>query len=552
MATKDANQAPYIRLIELLKLEKQDIFMIILLTVGSGLLAFAIPLAVQSLVNLVTMGGVVQPLVVVSLILFILLCLSGALYLLEYYVVELIQRRIFVRASLQSASDAQQMSVTVTDSQNPLELMNRFFDVSTLQKASYQLLTKGLAAALTAILGSLVLMFYSFYFALVSLFLLLMAWVIVVVLGRVATHSAIEESYAKYNIAAWLESIAYNLNIFKFGSGQDLALAQADHLASDYLVRRRRHFGTLFRQNLLAIIVYAIAGSLMLGLGGWLVMQGQINLGQFVAAELIIFGVLGAFLSFVSKLEYLYDMVAAMDKLAAIHEVSKERQSGHAISMESAPELACKDISYAFSSQHSVVEHVTFTVKPGASVSILAETGVDRAILADVLVGLRSPTSGHVQVNGLDLRQLDLGTYREKVAYINHLEILEGSILENLRFGNSSDLSEIQAVLQSLGLSRRIEQLIEGLSTPLVPRGLPLTRTEQRLLMIARAVLSKPRLVVIDAILDEVDSSALKLASKTLQPTEQPWTLIVLTQSKEVAGHFGTVVKLDKLNGVQP
>jgi ABC-type multidrug transport system fused ATPase/permease subunit len=308
----------------------------------------------------------------------------------------------------------------------------------------------------------------------------------------------------------------------------------------------------LFRQNLLAVIVYAVAGSLMLGLGGWLVMQGQINLGQFVAAELIIFGVLGAFLNFVSKLEYLYDMVAAMDKLAAIHEVSKERQGGHAISLEAAPELVCNNISYAFSNQHSVIEHVTFTVEPGSSVSILADTGMDRAVLADVLVGLRNPTSGHVQVNGLDLRQLDLGAYREKVAYINHLEILEGSILENLRFGNSSDLPEIQAVLQSLGLSKRIEQLTEGLSTPLVPRGLPLTRTEQRLLMIARAVLSKPRLIVIDAVLDEVDTSALKLASKTLQAVEQPWTLIVLTQSAEVAGNFGRVVKLDKLNGVQP
>lgn len=552
MASEKPYIAPLNRVIGLLRLERHDAFIILFLTIGSGLLAFAIPLAVQTLVNVVTMGGVWQPLVVVSLILFILLSLSGALYLLEYYVVELIQRRIFVRASLQSAGDAQAMNVTVTDTQNPIELMNRFFDVSTVQKTSYQLLTKGLAAALTAILGSVVLMFYSFYFALVSLFLLLMAWLIVVVLGRAAVQSAINESYTKYNMAAWLESIAYNLNVFKFGKGQDLALTQADQLASDYLTRRRLHFGTLFRQNLLAVIVYAVAGSLMLGLGGWLVMQGQINLGQFVAAELIIFGVLGAFLNFVSKLEYFYDMVAAMDKLAAIHEVSKERQGGHAISLESAPELACKDISYAFSSQHSVVENVTFTVKPGASVSILAGTGVDRAILADVLVGLRNPTSGHVQVNGLDLRQLDLGIYREKVAYINHLEILEGSILENLRLGNSSDLPEIQAVLESLGLSQRIEQLTDGLSTLLVPRGLPLTRTEQRLLMIARAVLSKPRLVVIDAILDEMDSSALKLASQTLQPVDHPWTLIVLTQSPEVAGHFGTVVKLDRLNGVQP
>ncbi|MDP3088942.1 MAG: ABC transporter ATP-binding protein [Methylotenera sp.] len=535
---------PSRRVLELLSLERRDVYIVFFLTLGAGLLAFAIPLAVQALVNVVTMGGVVQPLVVVSLILFILLCLSGTLYLLEYYVVELIQRRVFVRESLHSVRDAQAMSVSISDSHNPIELMNRFFDVTTVQKTSYQLLTKGLAAALQAIVGSLVLMFYSFYFALVSLFLLLMAWVIVVVLGRMAVPSAIHESYAKYNLASWLEGIANNLNIFKFSGGQNLAISQANDLASDYLVRRRKHFGTLFKQNLVAVIVYAVAGSLMLGLGGWLVMEGRINLGQFVAAELIIFGVLGAFLNFVSKLEYFYEMVAAMDKLATIHDMPKERLDGHVVTLESAPELTCMDITFSYSNHHHVLNNVAFSVKPNTSVVILAETGVDRAILADILVGLRNPTSGVVQINGLDLRLLDLGEFRKKVAFANHLEILEGSILDNLRFGNSSNLSEIKAVLESLGLSKRIQELPDGLDTLLVPKGLPLTRIEQRLLMIARAILDKPYLVVIDAILDEVDIHALAIISKALQPTVQPWTLIVLTQSQTVAECFANSVRL--------
>jgi putative ABC transport system ATP-binding protein len=327
--TEDIN--PFSRVTKLIELEKSDIFIIIFLTLGAGFLALATPIAVQTLVNIVTMGGVTQPLILVSFMLFILLVFSGGLNLLETYVVELIQRRVFVRATLQSAAKAQAMQVSVRDSENTVELMNRFFDVSTVQKTTYQLLTKGLAAVLQSIVGSIVLMFYSFYFGLAVLFLLFMAWITVKVVGRLAVQTAISESYAKYDTAAWLESIGRNLTMFKFGTSQAHAMQRADALANNYLERRKKHFSTLFKQNILATLTYAMAATLMLGLGGWLVMQGQINLGQFIAAELITFTVLAAFVRFVAQLEYLYDLMAGLDKLAVLHELPSERVGGHVI-----------------------------------------------------------------------------------------------------------------------------------------------------------------------------------------------------------------------------
>lgn len=546
MAKNSPHQAPSKRAIELLKLEKQDIFIIVLLTAGSGLLAFAIPLAVQSLINVVTMGGVAQPLIIVSFILFILLSISGALYMLEYYVVELIQRRIFVRGALQSAERAQAMDISLADTSNPIELMNRFFDVSTVQKTSYQLLTKGLAAALQALLGSIVLMFYSFYFALISLLMLMMTWLVISVLGKLALQSAIQESYAKYNMAAWLESIAHHLNIFKFGKGKLLATHQADQLASDYLTRRSKHFSMLFKQNLLAVMVYAVAGSLMLGLGGWLVMQGQINLGQFVAAELIIFSVLGAFHNFISKLEYFYDLVAALDKLDTIHNLPQEQSGSHVVTLEAPPSLACKGLSYTVLANSHTLTDITFNVDAGSSVAVMLESDLDRDMLADLLVGLRHPTQGVVQVNGLDLQQLDLSVLRSKIAFINHLEILQDSIESNLKLDQAVTLSEIQTVLQLLGLDKTIENLPQGLKTQLTPRGLPLTYTEQCLLMVARSLLAQPYLIVIDAILDDIDIKTLAVVSQALQPINQAWTLVVLTQSVTVTHHFGKLVSIEK------
>ena len=542
MATYTEETTPLSRLFKLLQLEKKDIFVIVMLTFGAGFLALATPIAVQTLVNIVAMGNVVQPLIVVSLMLFLLLILAGGLSLLEYYVVELIQRRIFVRNALQAAAQAQAMHVTVRDTQNPVELMNRFFDVSTVQKTSYQLLTKGLAAILQAIVGSFVLMFYSVYFGLGVLILFLITWFIVTIIGRVAVHSAIQESYAKYDVAAWLETIGRNLNMFKFGSSQAYAMRQADKLASNYLDRRKKHFATLFKQNMMGAFIYALAGTLMLGLGGWLVMEGQINLGQFVAAELIIFGVLSAFLTFINKLEYFYDLLAGLDKLGVIQDLPSERQGGHSLQVTQAYNVEASKVLLPNFLRQS---EINLKLASGESLAILAEDDGAKTILAELLVGLRNPLAGVVKINDSDIRQLDLSSMRHHVAFIGHVEILEESILANLTLQHpETSLKEVNSILNTLGLADAIAALPNGLDTVLLPTGVSITHTQARMLMIARALLVKPHLIVVDSLLDGLHGDALNKACRALQSSQNGWSLIVITSIDDIASRFNTVLEL--------
>jgi putative ABC transport system ATP-binding protein len=542
MAANTENISPLSRLLKLLQLEKKDILVIIMLTFGAGFLALATPIAVQTLVNIVAMGNVVQPLIVVSFMLFLLLLLAGALSILEYYVVELIQRRIFVRNALQSAAQAQAMHVTVRDTQNPVELMNRFFDVSTVQKTSYQLLTKGLAAALQAIVGSFVLMFYSVYFGLGVAILFLITWFIVSVIGRVAIHTAIQESYAKYEVAAWLETIGRNLNMFKFGSSQAYAMHRVDELAGDYLERRKKHFATLLKQNALATFIYALAGTLMLGLGGWLVMEGQINLGQFVAAELIIFGVLAAFLSFISKLEYFYDLLAGLDKLGMIQDLPSERQGGHSLQVAQAYRVEASKVVLPNRLRQN---EINLEVASGNSLAILADDDGAKTILAELLVGLRNPLAGVVKVNDSDIRQLDLSGMRHHVAFVGHVEILEESILSNLTLQHAeTSLEEVNFMLDTLGLRDAIAALPEGLDTVLLPSGASITNTQARMLMIARALLMEPRLIVVDSLLDALHGDALNNACRALQSRPDGWSLIVVTSIRAIASRFDQIYEL--------
>jgi len=544
MAKPVEQTKPFSRVRDLLALEKKDINVIIFLTFGAGILSLATPIAVQTLVNIVTMGGATQPLLLISFMLFVLLVFSGGLNLFEYYVVELIQRRVFVRTTLQTAANAQAMHISVRDSENTVELMNRFFDVTTVQKACYQLLTKGLAAVLQLVVGSIVLMFYSFYFTLTVVFLLIMAWLIIAVIGRIADQTAISESYAKYDSAAWLESIGRNLTLFKFGKSQTYATQRADMLANLYLERRKKHFSTLFKQNLAATFTYASAGTIMLGLGGWLVMQGQINLGQFIAAELIIFGALAAFIRFTAQLEYLYDLMAGLDKLAVLKDLPSERVGGHDVHTATAYSVTAVDVALPATQSQSLVN---LHVASGKSLAILIDTDDAKSSLAELLLGLRTPLSGVIRMNDIDMRQIDLNAMRQHVAYLQNVETIEDSILNNLTLHHpATSLQQVQQVLKQLGLDEAINALPEGLDTGLLPSGAPLTNLQARVLMVARALLTQPKLIVVDSLLDSLHGEELETVCQALKSDINGWTLIVVTALSGISNRLDAIYELDK------
>lgn len=545
MANIQTDKTPLQRLLEMVQLERQDIGLLIALTFGYGLLSIATPVAVQALVNIVTMGGVLQPLFVVSFILFALLVLSGLLYVYEGYLVELIQRRIFIRTAVNAAMNTQGIQTTLYDSENPVELMNRFFDISTVQKSAATLLTVGLTASLQGLIGSLILIFYSLYFAIIVLGVIAMLAMIIFVLGRRGTPTAIDESITKYKMAAWLETIARNFYVFKFYGAAQRTAVHTDALAKEYLEKRQEHFQTLLMQNIGAVLLYALVGTAMLALGGALVIQGQINLGQFVAAELIIFGVLAAFVRFISKLEYFYDMLAALDKIGVLNDLPQEAIGAHILESADIATLSAHDLSFDYSPRIQPVQGLNFSLRKGQSLAVLGASGAGKSTLVGLMLGLRSPTMGHIAYNGFDLRQLNQTQLRNLIGLANRVEVLDGSILENIRMARSEiSLSEINEVLTELGLLQDFVNLEKSLDTTLTAFGAPLSTTQQQRMMLARAIVGKPSLLIIDGLLDTLDQNELDAVLQLLARHKQDWMLIVTTRFAHIAAQFDTTLLL--------
>jgi len=546
--TKHSKFSPLERLIKLIKHEKDDLFILSYLALGYSLLSIATPVAVQALVNNITMGGVIQPLVVISIILFALLVLSGFLYILEIYIVELIERRFFVGTAMQMTQKTQGAVLSIYDQTNPVELVNRFFDIPTIQKSAAILLTVGFISSIQIIIGSMILIFYSFYFAIIAFMVLICFWFIFSVLGKNATKTAIEESEAKYASGAWLESIAGNFYLFKFYNGLHLASSYTNTLANQYLEKRTSHFSSLLRQTISAVMFYAFIGAVMLATGGVLVVNSHINLGQFVAAELIFFSILGAFVRLVSKLGDYYDMLAALDKIGMLDDLPQEEITSTQIALDNLSVLRANKISFSYSDRIHLIQNISFQLKKGSNLAILGKSGSGKSTIIDLITGLRTPTNGQVEYNAIDLRQINCEILRSKIGIATKVEIIEASILDNIQLNNTNiSMHEINEVLAELSLIDDFAKLEHGLNTVLTGFGAPLSTTQLQRLMLVRAIVTKPELLIIDGMIDTLSLAEIKALIDYLIKRKNDWMLLLTTRSEEIAALFDQQLTLSDL-----
>ena len=323
-----------------------------------GVLALAMPVAVEALVNTVAFGRYLQPVVVLAILLFTFLAFAAAMRALITFIVEILQRRLFVRVVEDLAYRLPRVQQQSFDHVHGPELVNRFFDVVTVQKTIAALLLDGIAIVLQTVIGMAVLAFYHPFLIGFDVVLLLLIAFIIFVLGRGAVRTAVQESKAKYAVGAWLEELARHHTAFKLHAGTQFALDRADQLAVNWLEYRRDHFRIVMRQILFALGLQALAATALLGLGGWLVILGELTLGQLVAAELIVMMIVGSFAKLGKYIESFYDLLASVDKLGYLFDLPTESHDKLFHLRDGAPAAVnVQDVTYKFGS-HPVLEHL--------------------------------------------------------------------------------------------------------------------------------------------------------------------------------------------------
>jgi len=530
---------PLRRFFSLLRPDRGDIIAVSIFSLVIGILGLATPLAVESMVNTVAFNRYVQPIVVLGIVLLVFLTFAGMLSIVKAIEAEIIQRRLFVRVSLDLGHRLSHVNLSDLDHHDGPETVNRFLEISAIQKAVSSMLLDGITLVISVLVGMLVLAAYHPFLLGFDIALLLLMAFMVFVLGRGAVGTSIAESLQKFEMLAWLENLVSKPTAFHMHGGDQFAMDRTDQLAAQYIYLRRAHFSILLRQIIFAVTVEVIASVTLLSIGGFLVIQNQLTLGQLVAAELIVAVIVGAFAKMGKHLETYYDLMASINKIGHVLDLHEANVGGHDLLRYDGPlPVEVKDLSVSVAG-HEVVRSFSAKVSAGGSAALIGPPGSGKTTLLETLATLRYPSSGSIIVAGINQRQIDHAHFIRNIGYARQVEIFEGTIAENIDLHRPEiTASEVQAALEFVGLDQEVASMPDSIQTRLMADGKPLSATQAARLMIARAVVARPPLVLIDSLLDGLPPKIAEDIISRLHSRPMPWSIIVATSRPDFEDLF--------------
>ena len=499
-----------------------------------GLLSLATPISVQMLINSVANTALPAPLFTLAGVLLALLLLWAFLGAMRIYVMEMFRRRVFARI-------VAEITLQAVHAQNPFfqddrrgDLFNRFFEVMNVQKAIPSLLVGGFSIFFQAMVGFIVTSFYHPVFLGFNLAFIFTVWLIWKLWARRAMESGIALSHRKYETAHWLESVGASNGFYKSSRHLDYAMDMSENRTAAYVEAHANHFGATFPQAVALLLLYAIASAVLLAMGGWLVIQGQLSIGQLVAAELILSSIFYGAAQLGPYLDTFYDLVAAVEELSLFRAITLEdvpTETGDGARPRDGA-LALRQVWITADGEEASFDLV---IPAGAHVVAAADPGVDR-LLARLLKRHYRPDVGIVSLGDADISALNIYQLRSDVIVLDRPTIVESSIRDYLRLADpTASSAKVLDALELVGLGERITRLPLGLDSLLSSTGWPLSVADTMRLKLAGAILARPQLLILSNLFDMLPSEELRTALHQLDGGDGG-TIIVFTARPDALG----------------
>jgi ATP-binding cassette subfamily B protein len=535
MAKNDISvKASLDKFLKMIKLEKREVTAIYFYAILSGVIQLSLPLGIQTIINFSQAAAGIGELPV-SIILLIIIVLvgilvSGIVQVNQMKIVEKIEQSIFTRFSLDFANKIPKIESSELNNNHLPELMNRFFEVISLQKGLSKILLDIPLAVIQIIFGLVLLSFYNSTFIVLGMLLILLLFFIFKYTTQKGLVASYNESENKYEVASWLEEIARSYKTFKISSQNNFHLKKTDDLVKDYLVSKTKHFQILKFQYWSLIVFKLLISAMMLIIGAVLLIKQQLNIGQFIAAEIVILLILSAVEKLILNLEVGYNILTGVEKLNVISEKRTEIQgkspytsNGNGIGIE------VKNLHFKFENSPYLLENINFTIQPGTKVCVMGDGGSGKSILLELIGGTLKNFEGVVNVNNTPINNINQNEYRKNIGiFYNEQDIFDGTIYDNICMGNESITpNEIMKLAEMLEIKDFISQLPEGLYTPLQPTGKGLSTIIAKKILLLRAIANQPELLVLDEPFELAGAESSKKISKYLTDLQNTTCMVV-------------------------
>jgi ABC-type bacteriocin/lantibiotic exporter with double-glycine peptidase domain len=541
MIRETQSYSPTKRFWQLLKPDAREIRNVYIYSIFNGLVNLSLPLGIQAIINLIQGGQVSTAWIVLVVFVVAGIAVSGLISIFQLRITEHLQQKIFTRAAFEFAYRIPRIRMESLYKHFAPELMNRFFDVMTVQKGLSKILITISAAGLQVIFGLVLLSLYHPFFLIFSLALVVLVYAILRLSVRKGLETSLVESKHKYKVAHWLEEVARTGNSFKLAGKTDLPLLRADGHIEDYVNARENHFKVLVQQYSLMVLFKVIVATGLLAIGGILVMEQIMNIGQFVAAEIIILLVINSVEKLILSLETIYDVLTSLEKIGQVTDMELESNQGVDLELECplgglTVELSEVTFSYPESSR-PVLNSLNLRVECGERLLVSGANGSGKSTFLHVVAGIYELQEGHISYNGFPRNNLQLDSLRSVVGgCLVEEQLFEGTLLENITMGREKATFEnVKWAIQKLGLESFVRTLPKGYDTVLDPLGKKLSRSTIQKLLIARSIADKPKLLLLEYAFEHIDRQERMKIIDFLTNPDNKWTIIAITNDDYLA-----------------
>ena len=535
------------RFFSFLASEKKQMLYILLYALMIGLISLTLPLGVQSLINFISSGRIVTS--VVILIIFILagVFLTGLMNIMQLQLVEHIHQRLFAKTAFSFAFRVPRIRMEAVMKYYPPELMNRFFETLSLMKGMSVVLIDFSSAVLQTVFGIILLSFYHPLFLIVGLVLTFSIIVILRVTGPKGLSTALKESAFKYMTANWLEEVARSLGTFKLAGNTNFAMEKTDFYVSNYIAAREEHFSVLKKQYYSFVFFKTAVTAALLILGAILITSREINLGQFVAAEIMIILIMNSIEKIILKLDKVYDVLVSTEKIMDVTGLPLETYNGIDLPIKAGEGISVrlKEVAFRFPDrQEPVLRGVNLDVAAGERVCICGFNDSGKTTLANLLVGLYDSYSGIVSYNGISLRDLNKASLLDHLGdYVSQEGIFEGTVMENIVIGRPAcKIENVKWAVEQAGLMDFISSLPDGFNTRLIGGSVRVSESIARKIIIARNIVERPALLVLDDFLMGVERKEKVRILSLLKSPSFSWTVVLVSNDPLIMRSMDKVV----------
>lgn len=543
---------PVQRFWQLLHIYRHEVNSVFVYAFFNGIIYLSLPLGIQAIINLIGGAQVSTSWWVLTTLIIAGVAASGFLLIMQLIVSENIQQKIFARSAFDFAYRLPKLKTEAVDKMIIPEMVNRFFDTLIIQKGISKILLDYSVAIVQTVLGLLLLSFYHPFFITFSILLIVLVYLIFKHTAKKGLSTSIIESKYKYELVHWLEELGRLTKTFKLAGTTNLPLLKTDKITTKYIKARKDHFRILVLQFIYMVSFKIIIAAGFLIIGGLLVMNQQMNIGQFVAAEIIILMILTSIEKLLTGSETFYDVLTSMEKLGEITDIPLEKEEGHILNSDVESKgltVQIKNISFSFPQEKKqILNNITLLIQSGERIGISGYRGSGKTILLDMIAGLYHETSGSVTYNEFPLSNLNIGVLRSLIGdNLRGNNVFDGTIYENISMGKKEiSLEDVIKACEPVDLLNYIQSLPDGFDTMLLSEGKTLPKSIRLKIILARCIAETPKLILLEDTLGHLEAVTRKKILNYLLDKKRTWTLIAVSNDADFLKMLDRVIVMDK------